>query len=167
MELHGRLDWTGPLPAYKYFEPKRTSPTDYEEMIKEFKDKNWSFLEVSRKYIQGDVIALHQILMKFFKELAAQFPINPLENLSIPGIAFKTWRTVKLPKLHEVDLKVYYLSKSLDPVFRKGYAGGIVDVYKPHLKGIGYYYDVNSLYPTAMCKPMPVGIPTPTNFTMN
>ena len=39
LELHGRLDWTGPLPAYKYFEPKRTSPTDYEEMIKEFKDK--------------------------------------------------------------------------------------------------------------------------------
>jgi hypothetical protein len=36
---------------------------------------------------------------------------------------------------------------------------GIVDVYRPHLQGVGYYYDVNSLYPTAMQKPMPVGVP--------
>jgi hypothetical protein len=35
-----------------------------------------------------------------------------------------------------------------------------VDVYRLHLEGKGYYYDVNSLYPTAMYKPMPVGQPT-------
>lgn len=34
-----------------------------------------------------------------------------------------------------------------------------MDVYRPHLKGKGFYYDVNSLYPTAMSKPMPVGMP--------
>jgi hypothetical protein len=41
-----------------------------------------------------------------------------------------------------------------------------VDVYNPHLIGEGYYYDVNSLYPTAMCKPMPVGMPTPVNLSV-
>jgi len=40
-----------------------------------------------------------------------------------------------------------------------------LDVYRPHLVGEGYYYDVNSLYPTAMCRPMPVGIPTLTYLT--
>jgi DNA polymerase type B, organellar and viral len=39
-------------------------------------------------------------------------------------------------------------------------------VYKPHLKDkLGYYYDVNSLYPTAMCKAMPVGAPTLVSIT--
>ena len=33
--------------------------------------------------------------------------------------------------------------------------GGIVDVYRPHLQGEGYYYDVNSLYPTAMTRANP------------
>jgi hypothetical protein len=49
-----------------------------------------------------------------------------------------------------------YLKQPLDPTFRAAYHGGIVDVYQPHLLGQGYYYDVNSLYPTAMCRPMPV-----------
>jgi len=41
-----------------------------------------------------------------------------------------------------------------------------VDVYRPHLKGEGFYYDVNSLYPTAMCRPMPVGIPSLVTLTV-
>ena len=48
-----------------------------------------------------------------------------------------------------------------------GYHGGIVDVYRPHLIGEGYYYDVNSLYPTAMCRAMPVGRPTPVPLTVS
>jgi hypothetical protein len=55
-----------------------------------------------------------------------------------------------LPLLHKDNFKVYDLSRNLDPKFREAYLGGIVDVYRPHLKGQGYYYDVNSLYPTAI-----------------
>jgi DNA polymerase family B len=119
-------------------------------MIEEFKDSQWNFLEVSRKSIKGDVIALHQILISFFTEFKSKFPINPLENISAPGLAFKTWRTQQLPLLHKDNFKVYDLSRNLDPKFREAYLGGIVDVYRPHLKGQGYYYDVNSLYPTAI-----------------
>ena len=75
------------------------------------------------------------------------------------------WKTVQLPLLNNDHLKVYDLSRSLDTKFRGAYLGGIVDVYRPHLIGQGYYYDVNSLYPTAMCKPIPVGAPTPTLLT--
>lgn len=38
-------------------------------------------------------------------------------------------------------------------------------MYRPHLTGTGYYYDVNSLYPTAMCRPMPTGEPKLINLT--
>ena len=167
IELHGSLNWTGPIPEYQYFEPKRTTPADYAGMLKEFKDKDWNFLKVSKKYILSDVLAQYQIIIKFFKTLKSEFPINPIKNLSIPGLAFTTWKTVQLPLLNKDGFKVYDLSRSSDPLFREAYLGGIVDVYKPHLIGKAYYYDVNSLYPFAMCQPMPVGIPTPLSLTPN
>jgi len=154
------LNYEGPLPGYECFEPKRTSQADYDEMLEQFKEKPWSFLKVSEQYILGDVRAQHQIIIKFFNTLKEAFPINPLTLLSAPGTAFKIWKTVQLPLLNKDLLKVYDLSRSLDNKFREAYLGGIVDVYRPHLVGQGYYYDVNSLYPTAMCKPMPVGMPT-------
>lgn len=167
LELYGSLNWEGALPAYEYFEPKRTTNLDYQEMEQEFKNRPWNFLLVSRNYIRGDCIALYEILVKFFNTLVSKFPINPLGSLSIPSLAFKTWRTVQLPLLNKDGFKVYDLARTLDSKLREAYLGGIVDVYKPHLEGKGYYYDVNSLYPTAMCKPMPVGIPTPVNLSIN
>lgn len=165
--MYGKLDWVGVLPDYLYFEPKRTSQADYADMVNEFKNRPWSFLEVSKSYILRDVKALYQILVKFFTTLVSLFPICPLSALSAPSVGFKTWRTVQLPLLNKEGLKVYDLSRNLESTFRKGYCGGIVDVYKPHLIGEGYYYDVNSLYPTAMCRPMPVGAPTLVNLTID
>jgi hypothetical protein len=75
-------------------------------------------------------------------------------------VAFKAWKIHQLPLLEKQGLKVRDLSRDMDPTFRSGYHGGIVDVYRPYLQGEGYYYDVNSLYPTAMCCPMPVGEPS-------
>src|ERR1043165_4138767 len=132
----------------------------------EFKDKSWNFLEVSKTYIKGDVQALYQILVSYFEGIQSKFPIDPIQSLSVPGIAFTTWKTVQLPKLHVDNLQVYDLSKSSNPLFREAYLGGIVDVYRPHLTGKGYYYDVNSLYPTAMCKTMPRGAPSKVDLSV-
>src|SRR2546423_1447152 len=112
-------------------------------------------------------MALHQILVSIFQSIVAHFPINPLKKISAPGIAFTTWKTVQLPKLHKEGVKVYDLSQSSDHFFRGAYHGGIVDVYRPHLIGKGYYYDVNSLYPSAMLNTMPVGAPTQLSMTPN
>jgi len=90
------LLYAGPLPAYEFFEPKRTTLEDYADMVKEFKEKDWKYLEVSKKYILGDVKAQYQIIIKYFNTLRDTFPINPLGLLSAPGTAFKIWRTVQL-----------------------------------------------------------------------
>jgi DNA polymerase type B, organellar and viral len=70
-------------------------------MVQEFKNKSWSFLEVSRVYILGDCIALYQLMIKFFQTLVSKFPIDPLTVLSAPSAAFKIWRTVQLPLLNK------------------------------------------------------------------
>jgi len=57
----------------------------------EFKDKSWNFLEVSKTYIKGDVQALYQILVSYFEGIQSKFPIDPIQSLSVPGIAFTTW----------------------------------------------------------------------------
>jgi len=164
--LKETLSYTGSIPEYQFFEPKRTTQKDYDGMVQEFKIKPWSFLEVSKDYILGDVKALYQIMIKFFETLTSKFPIDPLKVLSAPSTAFKIWRTVQLPKLNQEGLKVYDLAKTLDSRLRIAYCGGIVDVYRPHLIGKGIYYDVNSLYPAAMCRSMPVGLPTLVNLTI-
>jgi hypothetical protein len=41
---------------------------------------------------------------------------------------------------------------------RHAYRGGVVNVFKPKLKG-GFIYDINSLYPHAMTMDMPTGTP--------
>lgn len=105
---------------------------------------------MSKHYIEGDVKALHQILIAFFKDHKSEFKINPITALSAPGLAFTTWKTEQLPKLKKDELEVYDLSRSLHSKFRGVYMGGIVDIYRPHLIGQGYYYDINSLYPTAI-----------------
>lgn len=87
------LNYVGPLPDYEYFEPKRTSQADYADILEQYKDKEWSFLKVSEQYILGDVKAQYQIIVKYFNTLREPFPINPLKNISAPGIAFTTWRT--------------------------------------------------------------------------
>ncbi|GBB99132.1 hypothetical protein RclHR1_34200001, partial [Rhizophagus clarus] len=169
-DIQSTLAYTGAIPPYTCFESKRTSVAEYREMVELFSTKQWNFLEVSRAYILDDCKALYEVIIKFFETLESKFPIDVLKVLSAPSAAFRIWRTQQLPLLLKENLQVPDLSMTLDSTLRPGYCGGIVDVYRPHFKTdgttLGYYYDVNSLYPTAMSRPMPVGIPTRINLTV-
>lgn len=116
--IENTLNYQGVLPAYTYFEKKRTSLKEYEEMQEIFKTKAWNYLEVSKEYIKGDCIALFEILIAFFNTLKSKFPINPLQVLSAPSTSFKIWRTIQLPILHRYNQKVYDLSRNYDEKFR-------------------------------------------------
>jgi hypothetical protein len=71
--LKDTLSYEGQLPEYKFFEPKRTSKADYDAMVEEFQNKTWSFLEVSKTYISGDIKSLYEILQVYFSNLSKQF----------------------------------------------------------------------------------------------
>lgn len=151
------INYVGPVPAYEYFEPKRTSRSEWKEIV-DTHGNNWSYLEQSRRYLHSDVESLYEILTLFFSELYSDFKVNGQTNLSIPGISFKTWKVHQYPKVLSRGHEIYDLSKNNDTFFREGYLGGVVDVYGPKVEN-GYYYDINGLYPTAMLNPMPVGEP--------
>ncbi len=68
--------------------------------------------------------------------------------VSLPSLAMKIFRT----KFLKVEIPIP--SPMEDVFIRKSYYGGATDIYECYAKDL-YYYDVNSLYPYAMCKPMP------------
>ena len=63
---------------------------------------------------------------------------------------------VNIPILKRID----------DAFIRDGYLGGATDYYKMKAENI-YYYDVNSLYPFAMMKPMPYELIINVPYCMN
>lgn len=50
-------------------------------------------------------------------------------------------------------MKIPILIHSVDSFIRRSYLGGHTDCYKAYITN-GYYYDINSLYSSAMCQPM-------------
>jgi hypothetical protein len=151
-------NYVGPWPEYDCFEPKRTTIDDYNNLIKE--NPIFNFMEHTMKYLHLDVKLLHDILVIFFKELGNDFKIDARNNMSIPGVSFKNWKISQLPTLinENKNNAILDFSEKFDGFFRDAYLGGIVDVYRPRISN-GFYYDVNSLYPSAMLKDLPVGSP--------
>ncbi|CAG8539458.1 1349_t:CDS:2, partial [Acaulospora morrowiae] len=92
-----------------------------------------------------------------------QFALSPLANCIILGLAFKTWKAHQVPTY---KLQVPDLLQTYDPLFQEAYFGGIVDIYKPRVVN-EYYYDVNSLYPTTMLRPLPVDNPVLLSLTIS
>jgi hypothetical protein len=161
LKVNKKAHYIGPWPAYECFESKRTSLKDYQELIAKY--PVFDFMAYSRQYLHNDCFTLLEILRRFFSEIKDEFEVDPMKNLTIPSIAFKTWRTIQLDskKTTIVDF-----SQSFDEFFRESYLGAIVDVYKPLVHN-AFYYDVNSLYPTAMTKSMPTGNPIFGNVTID
>ncbi len=106
-------------------------------------------------YCLTDALVLQEGFENFLKHIRIKLDIEPLKSLSLPGISLRYYRS----KFYDdKNLPIERLDENKDSFIRKGYRGGIVELFKPHLLN-GYHYDVNSLYPFIMKSyPMPIDI---------
>lgn len=61
---------------------------------------------------------------------------------------------MKIFILKFLKFEIPILKRIQDKFIRSGYYGGHIDYFKKYVKKL-FYYDINSLYPYAMLKPMP------------
>ena len=111
------------------------------------KDLYKKFLEYSKQ----DSIALYNAMSNAQKIYLEKYFIDICDVLSASSLSLKIFRT------HFQDTNIPILKNSVDHFIRKSYFGGATDYYKAYGKDL-HYYDVNSLYPDAMVKPMPLNL---------
>nr|YP_010561550.1 DNA polymerase [Ganoderma flexipes]UYX56921.1 DNA polymerase [Ganoderma flexipes] len=105
-----------------------------------------------KKYIflfYKDSLALYKALKAAQSFYIEKYGVDITSIVSLPSLAMKIFR------LNFLEHPIPILTGFNDYFVRKAYFGGAVDIYKAHAKKC-YYYDVVSLYPYAMCKPMPL-----------
>uniref|UniRef100_UPI0030FF2E68 DNA polymerase n=1 Tax=Singerocybe alboinfundibuliformis TaxID=1346812 RepID=UPI0030FF2E68 len=75
-------------------------------------------------------------------------------NIDITSILSTSTLSLKIFKSKFLEVDIPILKGMTDSFIRKSYFGGGTDYYKAYGTNL-HYYDVNSLYPFAMSKPMP------------
>lgn len=101
-----------------------------------------------KQYSLQDSLCLYQALKEAQKLYISQYNVDITSILSTSTLSLKIF----IPNFQVVDIPI--LKGSEDNFIRKSYFGGHTDYYKCYAKNV-YYYDINSLYPLAMCQPMP------------
>lgn len=106
-------------------------------------------------------------LLNDFKEYSIQDSVSLLKALTKAQLIYlnkytvdlsRVWSTstlsLKIFRQHFLNKEIPILSYDLDREIRPGYFGGSTDYFHKYGENL-YYYDVNSLYPKAMCNQMP------------
>jgi len=102
-------------------------------------------------YCKQDSLALFNALNKAQEIYKEKYFVDITDVLSAPSLSLKIFR------INHLDIDIPILKNSIDSFIRKSYFGGATDYYKAYGENL-YYYDVNSLYPYAMLKPMPLNL---------
>ena len=112
---------------------------------------NLDLLETFKEYSIQDSISLYKALNK------AQSIYYQIYSVDITSIHSTASLSMKIFRTNFLDVDIPTLKNNVDNFVRHGYFGGGTDYYKSYFKN-AKIYDVNSLYPNAMCKPMPYEI---------
>lgn len=112
-----------------------------------FEDENLlnGFIEYSKQ----DSICLLKALTRAQNIYIKEHKVDIATIWSTSTLSFKIFRQ----KFLEMDLPI--LTNKLDKIIRLAYFGGSTDYYQKYGENLKHY-DVNSLYPKAMCNPMPI-----------
>jgi hypothetical protein len=105
-------------------------------------------LKLFLEYAIQDSVALYNALMKAQKYYISMYNVDISSIVSTSTLSFKIFRK------HFLKFDIPILTSFEDGFVREAYYGGATDYYKAYAQNV-YYYDVNSLYPFAMCRPIP------------
>lgn len=101
------------------------------------------------EYSKQDSIALLKALIKAQKIYIEEHEVDIASIWSTSTLSLKIFRQKFL------DINIPILNKKLDDIIRLSYIGGSTDYFYKYGENLKHY-DVNSLYPKAMCNPMPL-----------
>jgi DNA polymerase type B, organellar and viral len=107
-----------------------------------------SLLDEFKDYSLQDSVSLFNCIFKLQDMYLRDYQVDICSILSTSTLSMKIFRSKHL----KVNIPV--LKRRDDNFIRNSYFGGATDYYQLKATNI-FYYDVNSLYLYAMCKPMP------------
>lgn len=111
--------------------------------------ENKDLLNEFKEYSIQDSICLLKALTKAQNIYINEHKVDIATIWSTSTLSFKIFRQKFL------DINIPTLTKKLDNIIRLAYIGGSTDYYYKYGENLKHY-DVNSLYPKAMCNPMPI-----------
>ena len=153
------LDYCGPVPSMKYYEG--ILKDDYIGIVNSFKDNNWDLKHELIKYMRNDIVALYEVIDLFSKEM---FDLENLDITSVSSLSSTALKTF-LSNYYKEDKTPIHIPKYKNYIdLRQGFYGGRVEVFNSYGENL-FMYDVVSLYPSVMKKPMPIGNLTISNDT--
>jgi len=139
------LDYIGITPDISAF--NGITPEEYEGLV----SFTWNLRNELIRYLELDLKSLHQIILRFSRDI---FDIEKIDITKLPtisSIAFKIFRTNYLK-----DKLLPIVKGNAHKDIRNAYYGGVVEVFKNEGTNLNLY-DVTSLYPFAMLNDMPTG----------
>jgi hypothetical protein len=111
--------------------------------------KNESLLNQFIEYAKQDSISLLKAIIKAQNIYIEEHKVDIASIWSTSTLSFKIFRQKFLETI------IPTLTGKIDNIIRLAYIGGSTDYYFKYGENLKHY-DVNSLYPKAMCNPMPI-----------
>jgi len=144
------LNYVGKKPSKTYY--NNISDLDYLSIP----DDNWDLKQETLNYLKSDLEGLLEVMLKFSNNIFSSYQLNITKFKTLSSLAIATYTSNFIPNNLILDLKT--LKGGLEKEIRSAYYGGNVDVFINKIEN-GFLYDMNSQYPKAMLKDLPVGEP--------